>query len=121
MKRDKTDALFSRYIKLLSGGFCKRCGNYLGVKSRGLHCAHLFSRGKLTTRFVRDNAHALCYGCHRYVDQHPLVKQEFFRDLLGNEKYNELYKLSNKTTKDHPIDISVIEVDLKSKIKILER
>lgn len=76
MKRDKTDALFSRYIKLRSGGYCKRCGNYLGVHSRGLHCAHCFSRGKKSVRWDSDNAVALCYGCHRYLDQRPLEKTE---------------------------------------------
>lgn len=119
MKRDKTDALFSHYVKLLSGGYCKRCGNYLGVKSRGLHCAHCFSRGRLATRFVRDNAQALCYGCHRYLDSRPMEKQEFFRKILGTIEWDKLcYNASHPSIKK--IDIEAIEADLKEKIKKLE-
>ena len=117
MKRDKTDALFSHLIKLLSGGYCKRCEKYLGVNSRGLHCAHCFSRGKKSVRYDRDNAQALCYGCHRYLDQRPLEKQEFFRKILGNIGWDKLNAKANKPAK---LNIEAIESDLKSKIKILE-
>ena len=121
MKRDKTDALFSRLIKLLSGGYCKRCKNYLGVKSRGLHCAHLFSRGKRSTRFEREAATALCYGCHSYLDHHPLEKTEFFMELLGAERYAELELQSNTpATGKNKLDIEAIEADLKEKINKLE-
>ena len=116
MKRDKTDALFSRFIKLLSGGICARCHKYLGVKSRGLHCMHWFSRGKKNIRFDRFNAAGGCYGCHRYLDQHPLEKTEFFLNLYGQAQFERLRWLA-----DHPnkIDIQAIEADLKEKIKIL--
>ncbi len=117
LKRDKTDALFSRYIKLLSGGYCKRCKKYLGVKSRGLHCAHCFSRGKKSVRFDRDNAQALCYGCHRYLDGHPSEKMEFFMEILGTKRFNALDKKAHTPTK---IDIAKIEEELKANIRKLE-
>jgi hypothetical protein len=100
MKRNKADELFSQYIKFLSGGYCKRCGHYLGVKSRGLHCAHWQSRGKWTTRYERDNAQALCYGCHRYLDQHKEEKDEFFFNILGFQRGLEVMRLSDMTLKD---------------------
>jgi len=118
MKRDKVDALFSHYIKLLSGGICKRCNHYLGIKSRGLHAAHCFSRGRKSTRFERDNCQALCYGCHRYLDQHPLEKAEFFLNILGQARYKELALLADKPRK---LDLEAIEADLKEKIGILEQ
>jgi hypothetical protein len=121
MKRDKLDALFSRYIKLLSGGYCKRCHKYLGIKSRGLHNAHCYSRGKLSTRFVRDNCQALCYGCHRYLDQHPTLKFEFFMEILGKESFDKLTVLSNTpATGKNKLDREAIYKDLKEKIKFLE-
>ena len=117
IKRDKVDALFSKFIKLLSDGYCKRCGKYLGVKSRGLHCAHYKSRGIKTTRWDRANAQALCYGCHRYIDHNPLIKAEFFLEILGQEEFNAL-----NWRADHPVkvDVKAIETDLKEKIKKLE-
>ena len=117
MKRDKTDALFSRYIKLLSVGYCKRCEKYLGVNSRGLHCAHFHSRGKKSVRWDRDNATALCYGCHRYLDQRPLEKAEFFKKILGNIDFD---KLNGRALKPCWSNIEAIQADLKEKIKLLE-
>ncbi len=80
----------------------------------------MFSRGKLSTRWGRDNATALCYGCHRYLDHNPLEKQEFFRKLLGNKKFNELEKRANTPHKWTKQELEVLEIDLKAKIKKLE-
>lgn len=117
MLRTKTDRLFSRYIKLLSGGYCKRCEKYLGVKSQGLHCAHYHSRGKKSVRWDRENATTLCYGCHRFLDQHPLEKMEFFLKILGRERYDALNLRARTPQK---LDIEKIQSDLKEKIRILE-
>lgn len=117
IKRDKTDALFSRYIKLLSGGYCARCKKYFGIKSRGLHCAHYFTRGKRTVRFDKDNACALCYYDHIHLDHNPLEKQEFFRNLLGNKRFDALVLRAHKPIK---IDVEAIQADLKEKIGLLE-
>ncbi len=117
IKRDKIDILFSRYVKLLADGYCQRCHKHLGIKSRGLHAAHCFSRGKKTVRFDRNNACALCYGCHRFLDGHPLEKTEFFINLLGLKGFQELDYRAHQPKK---IDIEVIEADLKKKIQLLE-
>lgn len=120
IKREPLDILFTRYIKLLCGGYCTRCKRYLGVKSQGLHCAHFKSRGLKKVRWDRDNATALCYGCHRYID-HPnnrLIKIEFFMNLLGTDRFNALEERAKQT---HPKpDKESIKSDLKEKIKILE-
>jgi len=116
--------MFSRFIKLLSGGYCKRCGNYLGVNSRGLHCAHWQGRGKWTTRFERDNCQALCMGCHRYLDHNKEEKDELFFKILGTKRGWEIIRLSNKSLKDLGLSKITLkeqaEVDLKERIKMLE-
>ena len=117
MKRDKLDILFSHYIKLLSGGYCSKCKKYFGVNSRGLHCAHYHSRGKRSTRFERDNATALCYYDHIKLDRHPAEKAEFWLELIGLERFNELDRLAHTPTK---IDREAIEAELKMKIKFLK-
>ncbi len=118
MKRDITDALFSKYVRLLDEGYCKRCKKYLGVNSQGLHCAHFHTRGKKNTRWDRDNATSLCYGCHRYLDQHHSEKTEFFMNLLGTKRFNELYERAKVLRPQ--IDIKALRKDLRTKIKILE-
>lgn len=92
IKVDKLDALFSRFIRLRAGGYCQRCKKLLGMRSRGLHCAHYFSRGKKSVRWDKDNCASFCYGCHVYLDHHPLEKAEFFLELLGLKRFNELAK-----------------------------
>lgn len=118
MKRDKLDILFSHYVKLLCAGICSRCHKYLGVKSRGLHCAHCFTRAKRCVRFDRDNATALCYGCHRYLDGRPSEKTEFFMELLGTKRFNVLDRRAHTPKK---IDEEAIEKDLKERILLLEK
>jgi hypothetical protein len=121
MKRDKVDSIFSRYIKLLCDGYCTRCKKLVGVNSRGLHCAHFISRGVKRLRYTRDNATALCYGCHRYIDHpnHQAEKEEFFLNLIGQQRWEELHWI-----KDHPdgdkLDKEAIYKDLKEKVKLLE-
>ncbi len=116
-KRDKLDSLFSDYIRLLSGGICSKCKKNFPVKSRGFHCAHYHSRGKRSTRFERDNATALCTNCHFNLDHHPAEKAEFWINLIGQERFQELDRKAHTPTK---IDRGAIERDLKEKIKLLE-
>jgi hypothetical protein len=59
----------------------------------------MFSRGKRSTRFDMNNACALCYGCHRYLDTHPDLKREFFRARLGDEAFEALELRSNQRTR----------------------
>ncbi len=95
MKRDARDAAFSLMIRERDRFTCQRCGAVHARNSRGMHSAHCFGRGKLATRFEPDNAVALCYGCHSYLDQHPGEKHEFVRARLGDERYAALQLRSN--------------------------
>jgi hypothetical protein len=124
MKRDKTDSLFSRYVRMLCDFTCKRCGKKHAPNSQGLHCAHWRSRGKWTTRFERDNATALCRGCHSYLDNNPSERDEFFYKILGTKRALEIITLSNKTLKDIGLTKESlkkqVDADLKNKLRRLE-
>jgi 5-methylcytosine-specific restriction endonuclease McrA len=97
VKRDARDREFSRMIRERDWYTCQRCGAMHKTNSQGLHCAHMFSRGKLGTRWDPENAVALCYGCHRYLDTHPDLKREFFLARLGVERFEALELRSNRT------------------------
>lgn len=99
MKRDAADRRFSLEIRTRDNFTCQRCGVQYPEKSRALHSAHMFSRGKLATRFDQENACALCYGCHRHLDTHPVLKEEFFRERLGVERFEALQLRSNQRKK----------------------
>lgn len=95
MKRDTRDRKFSKFIRERDGYTCQRCGAEHLPNSRGLHTAHCFSRGKTSTRFDPENAVALCYGCHRYLDQRPTEKFEWFESRLGTVPFEALRLRSN--------------------------
>lgn len=83
MKRTAADALFSRQIRERDDFTCQRCGAVYLPNSRGLHCAHMYTRRIKATRFDPDNACACCYGCHAFLDSHPYEKLMFFHARLG--------------------------------------
>lgn len=84
----KLDRIFSRYVRLLSGGYCKRCKKYFGFNK--LHNAHFHSRRKHSVRWDIENTAPLCYGCHSHIDGNPFKKIEFFLEILGQERFNRL-------------------------------
>lgn len=98
-KRSADDKRFSRAVRERDGFTCQRCFKTYPENSRGLHCAHMFGRGKISTRLDMENACALCYGCHRYLDTHPDLKREFFIGRLGEEVFAALELRSNQTKK----------------------
>jgi hypothetical protein len=74
---DPLDKLFSQFIRLRDKA-CQRCGSV-----NSLQAAHFHGRAEKSIRYDEDNACALCFGCHQYLDSHALDKVEFFQERLG--------------------------------------
>jgi predicted restriction endonuclease len=89
LRRTPEDIRFSKMIRERDDYTCQRCGSKHLPNSNGLHAAHMFSRRVKATRHDPDNAVALCYGCHQFIDSHPASKVEFFEHLLG-ERFDAL-------------------------------
>lgn len=100
MKRTAADIRFSKMIRERDGYTCQRCGAVHVPNSQGLHSAHCFGRGRLATRHDPDNACALCYGCHRFIDQNKAEKEALFRSLIGDDRYEALERRSNMTLRE---------------------
>jgi hypothetical protein len=113
----KLDALFSKFIRLRANGKCQFCGKEVGFKK--LNCMHFVSRRILSTRWDTENALAGEPGCHFYLDEHPYEKNEFFKKVLGSERFEELNRRGNIITHGG-LDAEKIEADLKEKIRMLE-
>jgi len=90
IRRTQADVRFSQQIRERDRFTCQRCGFTHPSNSRGLHCAHHFTRRTKATRFDPDNALALCYGCHQYLDSHPWEKEAFWRSEIGDERFDAL-------------------------------
>ena len=116
IRTDTLDKLFSRFARLLSGGYCRRCRKYFGYKK--LHNAHFHSRRKHSVRWDIENTAPLCYGCHSYIDGNPFKKIEFFLELLGQERFNLLNERAEILKPQ--IDKEALKRDLQDKIKKLE-
>jgi hypothetical protein len=81
----KLDKLFSQYIRLRANGKCQYCG-----ERKSLECSHFHSRRKRSTRWDERNAIAVCFTCHRYLDENPNKHVAFFEKLLGSEEFEKL-------------------------------
>jgi len=119
------DGLVRQYIRLISGGYCKRCGEYVGDR---IETAHMYGRRRKTVRWDLRNVYPLCIsdpktgktGCHYLVDNDPLLKSSFLYEVMTPEEIADLQRLANMTIKEYPIDRNQIKQDLKEKIKMLE-
>ena len=118
-QQDFLDDLYRRYTRkraMQRVGGCERCREPK-VSYKQLQTCHIHSRRKYTVRWDPRNAFGGCGGCHLYLDSHIDAKQEFARKLLGEEEYERLYVLAEMTTKQAPIDYTLIEIYLKQLLK----
>lgn len=131
MKISLLDKLFSQFIRLRAMALvegCERCltPKYDIQKEDGsifpawkqLQCSHFWGRRKRSVRFDEENATGLCYGCHMYLTSHPAEHYEFFKERLGQERYDLLEYRANRPQK---IDGDLITLYLNQKIQELER
>ena len=95
----RADSFFSRYIRTRDKWTCQRCGSKHQPGTKGLHCAHMFTRRNESTRFDEANCCALDYGCHAYLDSHPVEKVDFFKRRLGEAAFNALRVRTNTFAK----------------------
>jgi 5-methylcytosine-specific restriction endonuclease McrA len=90
--KGKADVLFSKIIRHNKG--CQRCGSRNSVQ-----CSHIVSRRFSNTRTDTDNAQALCAKCHQFFTTHPVEFGKWVFSTIGEEKYNQLKRKSEATTK----------------------
>lgn len=100
IKITKADRLFSQYIRKRDRWISQRCATQYHPPTTGLQCAHMFTRGKWSTRLDPRNAMALCYGCHQWVDSHHEEKEALFRKRLGDTGYEALRLKSNQPARN---------------------
>ena len=125
------DALCSEYIRkraLKRCGGCERCKTLKYDKERYngsilpawklLQWAHFHGKNSHSVRWDIDNAAGLCGGCHMYLDSNPVEKVNFFRELLGDDKYAHLNARKRIIKKP---DKKAIRIYLAQKIGELDR
>jgi hypothetical protein len=127
---DPLDVLFSEFIRkraIKRCGGCERCltPKFDIVKDNGnvfpawqfLQNSHFFGRTDKSTRFDEDNCAGLCGACHMYLEHHPHEHDAWFRQYLGDEKFELL--LSRNRQREKP-DKKILTIYYQSKIKELD-
>jgi len=82
-----------------------------------LQCCHFHSRRSRSVRYDPDNMVALDFGCHQYLDSHPQEKIDFFKNYLGEERFELLLA---RTRNMERIDENAIWLYYKEKIRQLD-
>ncbi len=130
IKRDKLDELCSEYIRkraIKQAGGCERClsPKYDILKDNGevypawkqLQTCHFYSRRQHSVRYDPDNLVGLDFGCHQYLDSHPIEKIAFFEKRLGTQGFDMLTHRANTPQK---VDKQAIKLYLQERIKEVE-
>lgn len=82
--------------------------------------AHCKSRNKHSVRWDEDNVAGLDGLCHKYLDAHPKVKEEFFRLLMSDEAIDQLIRRAETVILSKETDYQLIETYLGQRIKALK-
>ena len=107
-KQKVADSLFAQYIRARDV-FCQRCGG-----TEVLQCAHVISRRYAATRFAPLNAMLLCRSCHMWQTVNPLEGEDWFREQLGSEIFEELRRVA---LAGGPVDYKTLIPDLRRRLE----
>ena len=91
----KLDKVFSEYIRRRNGemAMCVTCGKIAHWKE--MQAGHFMSRRHRATRWHEDNVQTQCVKCNMFGQG----EQFKFGKWLGDEKANELIRLSSQVVK----------------------
>ncbi len=83
IKIKPSDKWFSRCIRERTSWTCEVCGSSHEEGSQGLHCSHYFGRRAKSLRWAKDNAFAMCFGCHQKLGSNPDDFREWVSAKIG--------------------------------------
>ena len=113
------DSLFSNFIRTRDKWTCQRCERRFDSTNKfhrmALHNAHCVAgRGKHSTRFDEENCHALCYGCHSYLDSHPREMDAWFVGKYGQACWDAVHQRSHQIKQWRTAEKLALKLRLKS-------
>lgn len=117
LRRSKADKLFSDLVRTIAGWSCERCHVHYEPPTMALHCSHFHGRARKSVRWDKENASALCYGCHQYFTSNPQEHREFFLKRLGAERLEVLDMRARVPTK---VNEDLIALGLKMELDALK-
>lgn len=86
---DRLDTLISKIVRDRDR-HCMDCGMFPGRGYVQLTHAHIFPRDNMSVRFDLENGITLCFPCHRYWQEHPVLFLKWMIRRMGMERYEVL-------------------------------
>lgn len=120
MKRSPADDAFSKCIRSANNYICEKCGAVHDKRSSGLHCSHIFGRRHRTIRWCKDNAQALCFGCHKWFGENPADSGIWLAELLGESHLDLLREKRDSMIKVSKIEEKEIAAHYRQQLKEIE-
>jgi len=100
IKLTTMDTKWAKLVKIRDNYRCRRCNRFgrdgVGYK---MESAHIMGRGHKSTRWLLENGLCLCFVCHRFSHEDPLLWVDWCDKNLGKELCERLRELSNETFK----------------------
>lgn len=116
MKKFKKGVVIRRLRRLLSEVVhlrdqkCQRCGREEGK----LDTSHIFPKGHYPSmQFLMENVKLLCYQCHRWWHENPILATDWVKKYLGAERYQMLLEASQRSTTINQVFLEQTEIRLK--------
>lgn len=99
----KCDDAFSRYIRARDRGVCYTCES-----DQDLQCGHLFTRGRMATRWDPKAARAQCEACNLLHESEPEHFVEKWIREHSRYEYEKLLRKSRMVVKMSTDDIRTL-------------
>lgn len=116
IKTTKLDTVFSQFIRTRDNWTCRKCHKPYTQPTASLQCAHIMGRRNKGTRWLPENAVALCAGCHIHFTGQPIEFYDWLESEIGADALMKLRIFSKKPTKFTRADTDLIYADLKQKL-----
>lgn len=109
---EQLDKIMSIRVRTRDGYQCQRCGHTPMNKGDVAH-HHLFTKTRLSTRWILENGVTLDFKCHRWAHSAGEEFREWARKRMGAKAYDALYLRSQMRASFKECDLEWLLRDMK--------
>lgn len=121
VKRTPADIAFSDAVRESFDYTCCLCGMDGRERPGMMDCSHVFSRKHRNTRWTVLVALCLCRSCHQKMGDRPLLHAALYRDVWGEEAYEQILRDHNRILKISKVEEKLIAKHYRAEAKRAEK
>lgn len=106
------DTLMSIKVRTRDEYRCRRCGKRAENKGEVAH-HHIFTKTRLTTRWIPENGVTFCFHCHRWAHAAGEEFREWVLSFMPEAEYRRLYILSQMRGGFKECDLELLLWDMR--------